>query len=369
MEKQRDWKQLTDFIDNIYFDFQKKLAGIFSIIYTDKGGSEVICKLLETSNNLSITVTGYDCENKIYNEFDYILSKMNSTPLSDILADIKSKASIFGEKNTRYLTAIAYNNAGDIDKAIEILDFITEDDEEALQICFSDLLIIRGNKNDLKRAEKLLLSLYSKSKLTEGLFPALFRLYQNDKINLNKYIMEALKYDPDNLATIEMYGTMLSYSGKNIEAAKEFRKLESFFNNGLYELIARINEIIAWSISSNKDIEKYIYEHINKYPSIKNEALLRLSNYFQQYKKSYFLEYKYLKAADIRYDANKVFEILLRKIEILKDEKIASKAIGKLKPYNKIKDAQKLNSERFCVLIECITILSSYHNGYLYWRD
>lgn len=368
-ESEENWEELICFLDSYYKNYQEKLYGIFTVVYTDLSGYKSIIKNLENVDSMSIISTSYDTDNSDVFSLDEIKSDIITLPLNEVLKKIEQMKEKISDESYRLLISIAYFYGGDINNAIKELEMIEKKLSDQNLVSLADMLLKRGTSADIAKAERLLLKVYKNNKTAKNLFPTFFRLYEKNKLKLHELVLEALKYDPDDLAVIEMNGIRLASIGQHLEAAKEFRRLANYENFPYYELEARINEIIADNKLKDENKVMYIEDHVKIYPHLKNEAMLRLANYFIEYKQSYFMAYKCLSKADINLESLKQQEIMLLKIKILKDENNASKALMKLKPYKKIEDAQQLNRERYKALIESIKVFSLYSKGYLHWRD
>lgn len=368
-ESEENWEELVCFLDLYYKTYQEKVYGIFSVIYTDINGYNCIKEHLENVDSMSIISTSYNTDNSDVFNLDEIKSAIITLPLNEALKKIEQMKEKISDESYKHLISIAYFYGGDISNASKELEMIEKKLSDQNLVSLSDMLLRRGTSEDIAKAESLLLKVYKNNKTVKNLFPTFFRLYRNNKSKLHEFVLEALKYDPDDLAVIEMNGSRLASIGQHLEAAKEFRRLANYENFPYYELVARINEIIADNKLEDKNKVSHIEEHIKQYPHLRNEAMLRLASYFIKYKQSYFRAYECLSKADINLESLKQQEIMLLKIKILKDENNASKALMKLKPYKKIEDAQQLNRERYKALIESIKVFSLDSKGYLYWRD
>lgn len=361
-----NWEMFLEKLDSLYKIFQNKVSGIITNIYTDSICQKIICKQLEESENMSIVVSGnpfQDYENQILQH--KLIEQIALLNLDESLAEIHKQRSKLGENRYGFFCAIAHYKNGNIGEAITILQKHYDELFETDKLLLADMYI--NIKDDLK-AEQILKELYDKNKYINNLFVSFLRLYDENSEMFEFYLSEAAKYDPNNLAVIEMYATYLNRQSKFIDAAREFRRLGSYTNTEYYELIARMNEILTGDTSSN-DVKKYIYEHIEKNSRLKNEGIYRLANYFIKEKESYFLAYTCLKDAELEYEKERVIDIVKLKMAILKDEKIASKALGKLKPFIKEKDAEKIAFERFNFIVSGIGIFACEKAGYLFWRE
>jgi len=275
-ESEENWEEFVCFLDSYYKKYQEKVYGIISVIYSDINGYKSITEHLENVDNMSIISTGYDTDNRDVFNLDEIKSAIITLPLHEVLKKIEQMKEKISDESYRHLISIAYFYGGDISTAIKELEMIEKKLSDQNLVLLADMLLRRGTSTDIDKSESLLLKVYKNNKTVKNLFPTFFRLYRNNKLKLNELVLEALKYDPDDLTVIEMNGSILSSIGKNLEAAKEFRRLANYQNFPYYELVARINEIIAEDKLLDKNKVMYIEEHIQQYPGLKNEAMLRL---------------------------------------------------------------------------------------------
>ncbi|MBE5990762.1 MAG: CHAT domain-containing protein [Paenibacillaceae bacterium] len=362
-----NWGSFLDDIDSIYGENQSKISGIITNVYADAVSRNIILKNLEQTNNMSIVSSGDPNQD---DEFELLqkelLNKVCQLPLGEAIKELERVKNKIGNKIFYYFSAIAYYKSGDIGKSIEILESQYDSllNEEKLMLANMYITI-----SYLSRAQEILNELYSKDKYLKNLFPAFLRLYDSDIPQFEEWLKIGMTYDPDNPAVIEMNATKLSNNGDFISAAQEFRRLGLIQNPEFYELVARINDILGQKIEGNQKIIDYIFEYIALFPQLKNEGVIRLSNYFIKIQDSYFLAYKCLEKADLYIGNSRVIDIIKLKFSIMKDELIASKALGKLKPFFKPQDANIIGEHRAIDLIDGIKVLLSERNGYLIWRD
>ena len=365
-QEDENWIGFLNELDLIYGLFQNKIFGIITNIFTDIICKQIISKQLEESENMSIVISGTPSQNYDNQILQHkLIEQIARLNLKEALIEIQKMRNELGENRYIFFTAIAHYKNGNIVDATTILQEYYNELFETDKLLLADMYI---NMKDKAKAEQILQELYSKNKYINNLFVSFLRLYDKNTEEYEYYLLEAIKYDPNNWAIIETYATYLSSQRKYKDAAKEFRRLGSYTNTEYYELVARMNDILDGQISSDR-IKKYIYEHIEQNSSLKNEGIYRLANYYLLEEKAYLFAYNCLQDADIECGKDRVIDIIKLKMEILKDEKIASKSLGKLKPFKKEDDAEKIATERFNIIIKGIEVLACEKGGYLFWRE
>lgn len=369
-----NWKELTDVIDKIYGEYQNKLYGIFTNIFTDTTCRSILLELLKDTENMSIiSVCGatQDIEYEL-SQRDLIV-KIKNLPLQAALNEIEKSKTFLTDSAYNYFCAIANYNSGNISESISLMESQYKKLNNEAKLTLADIYIANKSEPSRKRANEILTELYEHDKNLKGLYSSFLRLYDSDEnqfIEKNEYWLNiALKIDPDHPAVLEANANKLGRNKDYKAAAVEYRKLSSIVMPEYYELLARVNEVLNGDFQDNQEIIDYIYSHAKCFPQIINEAVYRLATYFIVCKDSFFLAYKCLKEANLKLGQPRLKEILSLKMDILKDEKKASKALGKLKIYRKPQDAQKLNSTRAHLLIESVSLLSGHSHGYLLWRN
>jgi len=365
-QEDENWNDFVDELDLIYEMFQSRVSGIITNIYTDIICQKLICEQLKESKNMSIVISSdpsHDFNNQILQH--KLMEQIAVLNLNESLEEIQKHRSSLGEARYAFFTAIAYYKNGNIVNAATILQEHYDELFETDKLLLADMYI---NMKAKSKAEYILEEIYQKNKYINNLFVSFLRLYKENDEKYEFYLLEGIKYDPNNLAIIEVYATYLSRQGEFIDAANEFRRLAGFTNAEYYELVARMNEILSGKIDDG-DIKRYIYEYIEQNSRLKNEGIYRLANYYVKERKSYFLAYNCLRDAELEIGKARVSDVIKLIMTILKDEKIASKALGKLKPFKKGDDAEKIASERFRFIIKGIEILACEKSGYLFWRE
>jgi len=368
--EQEDWGDFSSNLDNIFQKYQDVVCGIFVNINTDNRCSALLNDLLKESENMSISGT---CD--IKQDIGYeslqrdLIKRIKTLKLEDSLKEIDNIKTQVDETTYRYLLFLANYFAGDLIAATKILETDYQHLQNETKLILADIYISSGSDSLKERAAEILSDIYRNDKYLKGIYDSYLRLYSDDEDRQKYWLNIALKYDPESLSVIEANASFLSRNKEYGKAAIEFRKISKNTMYEYYELLARINEILDNKFDNNQDIINYIEEHCLSYPNITNEAAIRLARYFIQYKESYFLAYKCLKRAKLNYRDEQLKEIIGLKINILEDEKKAAKALGKLKIYTKLKDAQKLGIARTDLLLESIYLLSGYKHGYLIWRN
>lgn len=367
LSENENWDGFLGQLDTIYGHYQHKIKGLITNINADIMCRDIILNYLDTSKNMSIIVTAnnnQDDELQLLQK--ELLITIGNNHLDESIKEIERAKDKLGDKIYFNFIAMSYYKAGNICKAIEIMDLHYNDLSNEDKLILADMCIITSMES---RAEEILTELYSNDKYLRNLFTSIIRLYQSNNEKLVFWLEQAIYYDPENPAVIEAYASQLSKKGDFKNAANEFRRLGSKQNQQYYEIVARMNDILEGKIEENEKIISYINDYTTLYPNLVNEGNLRLANYFITYKDSYFLAYKSLQNSKLSIGQPKALEIVKLKLKIMKDEKLASKALGKLKPYRKQEDADIIAKERTKSIIQSIKILVSEKNGYLQWRD
>ena len=365
---EENWSVLAQELDLIYGEYQNSIQGLITNIFTDPTCTEIIQNELEESENMSIIVSDVANRNEDYEILQReLITKLSKMSLSESLKEIELNRNRLGEKTYVYLCAMAHYNHGDFSKAIGLLEQNYQDLMNEEKLVLADMLTVTNQKS---RAAEVLNELFIQDKFLKGLFPALLRLYNssNNYEEHLKWLEIALDVDPENPAVIELNANRLNKGKKNDLAAIEFRKLEKMLNKPYYELIARMNDIIYNDQMSNSDIGNYIHDFTSLNPDLKNEAYYRLAKYFVDFKDSYFMAYEVIKKCSFKPNDPRAVDLIKLRLDILSDDKKASKALRDLKIHKKNSDAIKLNNERANELIRCIDILATEQNGYLFWR-
>lgn len=367
LSENEDWKSLISNLDKIYYNFQKSLKGIISIIYTDIFCKDIIIKLLSNFENMTIVSSenpniDYSLE-KVQHE---LLEYIGNQPMEFSLNAIQDKKNQLGEVTCDLLCAVAYYKNGNIHKSVELYEkqfqFLNNNEKLFLANMYIDI-------EKKSRAEEILVQLEKTDRYLNNLYTSFLRLYDCKSKKYEYWLNIAINIEPNNIAIMELYASFLSSQAKYFDAASEFRKLSMIINREFYELVARINEIIGGKYKTVKEIKNYIYCCVGEDPDLKNEAVFRLANYFEIYRKSDFLCYGCLCDAVLDYNRSRAKDIVIKKLDILGDENRAAKALGKLKPYNKENDAKKITKARTDVIIASIQILAGSKCGYLKWRQ
>lgn len=366
--EEENWVNFAEEVDGLFARKQDKLQGIVINISADSSSRKVILEALKDSNNMSITCVELLKQNEEYEKLQKdIFSKFENTSLKEILRVIENQKTRLDSITYNYMVAMAYLHHGDVSATINILEtnFASLRNEE--KIILSDLLIVTGQK---ERSKEILKELFQTDKYQKGLIEAILRLHEKSDVSeQKKWIDIALEIDSLNPNTLEFYGNWLSHNKKYIEAAKVFRQLRDTTKSPYYELVARMNDLLNSPSTKARDAAGYIYNVIVENPELKNEAKFRLANFFISSQESLMPAYLTLKSADFDLGKPLAVEIAKLKIDILSDVFKASKALRRLKPYSKERDAERLSDERSKELVACIPILATTSNGYLFWRS
>lgn len=361
-----DYTRLLFQLDKLYSKYQHVVSGIVSIMYADYDAHATITNALMYSNNMSIVTAYYENpSDPITGIIKQQLEIIGNSSIEVALGELNKVKSKLPELNYDILQAIIYYKAGQISKSACLYEkhYASLQNEEKLHL--ADLCIELGYS---VRAEEILLELFHTDKFLNNLFITFYKLYKDNKEKQNYWIEVGYSIEPDNLWMMERYATYLSFKAEYKKAAALFRKIGERYNKDYFEVVARMQEIFDEKFTDPKDLEKYIIAHVEDDDNLRNEAIYRLAGFYKLYKKSDYLCYNCLRKAKLEYNLGKSCEIIIEKIHILSDEKRAAKALGKIKPQKKEKDALKLLNSKVRLAFESIKILVNYPQGYLYWR-
>ena len=361
-----DYTRLLFQLDKLYFKYQHVVSGIVSIMYADYDAHATITNALMYSNNMSIVTVYYENpSDPITGIIKQQLEIIGNSSIEVALGELNKVKSKLPELNYDILQAIIYYKAGQISKSASLYEkhYASLQNEEKLHL--ADLCIELGYS---VRAEEILLELFHTDKFLNNLFITFYKLYKDNEEKQNYWIEVGYSIEPDNLWMMERYATYLSFKAEYKKAAALFRKIGERYNKDYFEVVARMQEIFDEKFTDPKDLEKYIIAHVEDDDNLRNEAIYRLAGFYKLYKKSDYLCYNCLRKAKLEYNLGKSCEIIIEKIHILSDEKRAAKALGKIKPQKKEKDALKLLNSKVRLAFESIKILVNYPHGYLYWR-
>lgn len=361
LQEDEDWTEFSKQVDKLYEKYQSDISGLVFICNVNNAIADRINKELEYSNNMSISRTeilGYNCESS--DNATKVLREIKNKSLREALEIIKKNATKMDSEHIIMCQAIAYHGNGDITKTIELLNSIYKTLSNEQKLFLAEMYILQNLRED---AKNIFEEVYSEDKWERGLFELGLEVYKKDEKRYRDILKEGIVYQPENIFLIEKYANFLVDQGKHKEAASWFRKIDKPY----FELIARINDLLAEEQTDIKIVKAYIFEIVEKNPDLKNIALLKVALYAKS-KGHYYNAYNLLRQADLHEVDDTTQDILEHKIDILKDTERACKALGKLKPFRKEKDYALLLEKRCSLLLECINFFANIENGYYYWR-
>lgn len=361
LQEDEDWTEFSKNVDNLYGKYQSDISGLVLICNVNNTIADRINKELESSNNMSISRTeilGYNCESS--DNATMVLKKIKNKSLQEALEIIEKNVDTMNSEHNIMCQAIAYHGNGDITKTIELLKSIYTTLSNEQKLFLAEMYILQDSKEE---AKNIFEEVYSNDRWERGLFELGLEVYKANEQRYKDILEEGIIYQPKNIYLIEKYANFLVNQGNHKEAAYWFRKIDKPY----FELIARINDLLAEEQTDIKIVKAYLFEIVEKNPDLKNLALLKVALY-AKVKGHYYNAYNLLREADL-YEVNDTTrDILKEKIDILKDTEKACKALGKLKPFRKEKDYAFLLEKRCSLLLECINFFSNLENGYYYWR-
>lgn len=361
LQEDEDWTEFSKQVDKLYEKYQSDISGLVLICNVNNTIADRINKELESSKNMSISRTeilGYNCESS--DNATKILREIKNKSLQDALEIIKKNETTMDAEHIIMCQAIAYHGNGDITKTIELLNSIYKTLSNEQKLFLAEMYILQNFREE---AKNIFEELYSEDRWERGLFELGLEVYKKDEKRYRDILEEGIIYQPENIFLIEKYANFLVAQGNHKEAASWFRKIDQPY----FELIARINDLLAEDQTDIKIVKAYIFEIVEKNPDLKNIALLKVALYAKS-KGHYYNAYNLLREADLYEVDDTTQDILEQKIDILKDTERACKALGKLKPFRKEKDYALLLEKRCSLLLECINFFANTENGYYHWR-
>lgn len=362
LQEDENWVEFSKYIDELYGKYQSDIEGLVLICNVNNTIVNRINKELEFSNNMSICRTEIlGCNSESSDNATVILKKINNKPLREALEIIEKNVDIMDSEHVITCKAIAYHSNGDVTKTIELLNSIYKTLSNEQKLFLAEMYILQESK---KEAQKIFEEVYSNDKWERGLYELGLKAYEKEEQRYVDILMEGITCQPENIFLIERYANFLVNQGNHKEAACWFRKIDKPY----FELIARINDLLAEEQTDIKIVKAYLFEIVEKNPDLKNIALLRVALYAKA-RGHYYNAYNLLKEADLHEVGETTQDILKEKISILKDIEKACKALGKLKPFRKEKDYVVLLEKRCSLLLECINFFSNIEYGYYHWRE
>lgn len=364
-----DWISFVNDIDDISQEVSEKISACFILITADSNTRERINELSQPKENFSIMCFEYGNDNTF--EFENlqreIIMEIPKLSLDNALKLVNDNRDKLGDKTSDYLCAIAYLNNGAITEAIDTFEKHETALESPQKLILADLYT---QTFQFDKAENILNYLMQHDKYFNGLLEAVFRfINKSNRYDKKEWIEIAQKIDSKNIAVLEFSGSYYSHIGEYKEAVTKFRELSKVHkNSSYYELVARMNDILSDSYNENEAIA-YIEELLVEFPELKTEAYNRLMKYLIKCKNSPYAAYSIANKVNLNDVDSNVIQMVKQKLEILKDVKLASRALGKIKPFDKEDHRIYLMKERTKALIESIPVLANDNNGYLIWRD
>lgn len=363
-----NWGEFVDDIDDVFRVAIDKISSCFVLLVVDNETRDKVIELSTNKQHYSIIGMESGTSNSHYEIVQKkIIESIPNLSLNKSIELINDNKNVLDAETVDYLYAIAYISNGEINSAINIYENKGDRLSNSNKLILANLYI---KTSDINKAEELLDFLIQNDMYINGLIPILFSFISKFKrYDKNDWIKIIERIDPKNERLTEYYGNFYTRNEEYEKAAKKFRELVNVSKHSTYyELLARINEILANSYNENKAIA-YIEEFLIESPEHKNEAYNILMRYLIEFKNSPYTAYSISNKIDFTNVDLDTIQIIKRKLDILKDIKTASRALGKIKPHIKKEDSLYLMKERTRVLIESIPVLSHESNGYLFWRE
>ena len=362
LQSDEDWETFAHEIDEIYYLAGKLINGLIFICNVNEKIVEKINISLKDSNNMSIMSTQkMEDYGESLSNIDDILGQMKDQSLKTCLKIIDNNRERLSNEQIQMCKAVAHFENGNITKAISILndEYVYLSDEQ--KAFLAELYILKDDKTS---AQNIFEELYSTDCQQRGIYELGLRSYPENSERYKKILMEAVKYQSENGEIIERYANWLSSNEQFEEAAQWFRKIGQPY----YELVAKVNDLLAQDQTDLKIVQAYIFDIVEQYPELKDEAILRVGLYALK-KGHIFSAYNIFQEADTTIKSDTIKKIIYEKIKILIDTSKASKALRKLKPYSRQGDMELLIAERCKVLYETVKNFALESEGFYVWRE
>lgn len=361
-QEDEDWAEFAKQVDCLYEKHLLGISGLVFICNVNDTIADAINGELENSKNMSIyrtEIEGYDCSS--FDNATRVIKEIENTSLQEALDIINANVNTMSSEHMIMCQAIAYHSNGNITKAIDLLDSIYDTLTNEQKLFLAEMYILQERTED---AKEIFEDVYASDKWQRGLYELGLDAYDKHEQRYVDILTEGIRYQPDNEFLIERYANLLVNQGNHREAAVWFRKIKKPY----FELIARVNDLLAENQLDAVIIRQYLFEIVENNPELKNIALYKIAMYAKEHG-HYYRTYNLLREADLTQIDDVTKDILKEKIDILGDTEKASKALGKLKPYKKERDRSLLLKKRCGLLLECINYFSHEEFGYSYWRD
>lgn len=364
-----NWEDFTLKVDELFTLMQDKVSGIVMILDIYETCVAIINNFLKDSSSMSIISVLHDDSNEYFKIQLKLMNDMKSNNLTDFLKILDNFKSELTKITYHYLECLAYIKNGNRGRAIDILEGNLAELDNREKILLADLYTSVNKYDD---SLEILKEIYNQDRYEPNLIFSILRVINRmeSKPDLGFWVKEALEVDGENPGVLEIAGNYYNSIEEYKSAAKCHRKIYSLLKNPHYELVARILDLID-TPPEIQDAESYIDQLLaqNQSISLENEANYRLGGYLIEYKNSIYSGYNRLKKVQPEVGGGRALDAVVYRMRILQDTFKASKALRKLKPYRKEKDADLLSSERVVELINGIPVLACHDKGFMVWEE
>lgn len=331
----------------------ERLHEHITTVLQDKGDPEIACLAIHGDQQLR------DIQHEI-------LKTTEPKELHTLLERLEKNKDSIPDSLFLFLRAEIYIKLGLRTDALNILKNIYGFINDSDKLTMAELFI---SQNAISESVVILNEIYQRDPLVPGLIRALIRASKknNDNNELEKWlgIGEQIESDKEYI-----FHEAANYYNKidNFQKSSEYyRKLCSLTHDTYYELMARVCDIQASPPLNGQDAENYILAVSLEHLEIQQEAFYRIGLIWWHLYNSAFKSYEFLSKINADYD--NIIKVTEYKFMLLQDPIFSSQALGKLKPFEKSKDAQTLARTIVTELLKGLEPLSSKENGYIYWQD
>ncbi|MEK4959277.1 hypothetical protein BW899_09270 [Bacillus mycoides] len=293
-----------------------------------------------------------------------ILKFVVSNDLKESLRYIEEECTSLSIINKSLLKIISYLHNGYLEEALkELFEVFNDLNDEHIIFCANMLI----SKKRYSEAYNILIDIYRKDKWVPGLSEALVKSSVNlEFAEKRKLLEELLAIDGDNLFILQELSDLLHINEYYLESGKLYREIFNISKDKYFDMLARISEIIAMKPETVNIAEAYLHGLLEE-DDLDNEIFYRTALICKKLYKSNYKYYSNLKNVKINENFYYSRDVVIRKLEILKNEDSIISAI-KLKP-NKDRDLSYIRSLRINEIIEGLEYLFLEDQGYQYLQD
>ncbi|MGC5328749.1 CHAT domain-containing protein [Brevibacillus sp. SYSU BS000544] len=364
-EEDIPWNEVTDKLKIISDDITMD-SKFIAIISVDKRLHEQISNQLQQKKDPEISYLIIET-NQYLRDIQYdVLIATDKVELESLLNTIEENKDKISNNLYLFLKSEIYIKLGLRNESLQILKQIYGFINDSDKLIMAELLI---SQNELAEALVILQEIYSRDPFVPGLIRALIRVSKkmNENDELEKWLSLGEQENSDLEYVLHEAANYYNKTNNFIRSSEYYRKLCDLTGNIYFELMARVCDIQGAPPQSGQDAESYILAISLEHPEVEQEAYYRVGLIWWHLYNSPFKAYDFLQKLNCKYE--NIIKATQYKFMVLKDPIFSSLALGKIKPFEKIKDAQTLAKTIVTELLKGLEPLSSIENGYVIWQD